>query len=266
MPHPIVFAHANGFPAGVYRQHFEAWRRAGHAVHAVERLGHDPARPPTDNWPHLVDELLACIDGVRARRVWLVGHSLGGMLCLLAAQQRPQRVAGVVLLDAPLLAGWRARALRLGKRSGLLARASPSRVARRRRETWPDKAALRAHFAAKRVFARWDPGVLEDYLRSAFVRRGGQWQLAFEREIEARIYDTLPDHIGRRLARAPLACPVAYIGGRDSREARLVGLEATQRLVGDRFVLLPGTHLFPMSAPAATAQAVLTMLAALDAA
>ena len=48
---PIVFSHANGFPAGTYRVLFEAWRAAGHAVHAVEKFGHDPAWPVTSNWP-----------------------------------------------------------------------------------------------------------------------------------------------------------------------------------------------------------------------
>ena len=38
----IVFSHANGFPAGTYRQLFEAWRAAGFTVHAVEKFGHDP--------------------------------------------------------------------------------------------------------------------------------------------------------------------------------------------------------------------------------
>ena len=54
----IVFAHANGFPAGTYRQLFAIWRDAGYAVHAVERFGHDPRFPVSNNWPHLRDELI----------------------------------------------------------------------------------------------------------------------------------------------------------------------------------------------------------------
>ena len=46
----IVFSHANGFPAGTYRQLFEAWRGAGFEVHALERFGHDPAYPVRSNW------------------------------------------------------------------------------------------------------------------------------------------------------------------------------------------------------------------------
>ena len=55
---PIVFSHANGFPAGTYRALFDVWRQAGHAVHAVEKFGHDPAYPVTSNWPKLRDQLI----------------------------------------------------------------------------------------------------------------------------------------------------------------------------------------------------------------
>ena len=74
----IVFSHANGFPAGVYRQLFEAWRANGFVVFAIDRLGHDPAWPVTSNWPHLRDQLIAFIDTAVGGPVWLVGHSLGG--------------------------------------------------------------------------------------------------------------------------------------------------------------------------------------------
>ena len=43
----IVFSHANGFPAGTYRLLFDAWREAGFAVHAIDKVGHDPRFPVT---------------------------------------------------------------------------------------------------------------------------------------------------------------------------------------------------------------------------
>ena len=43
MPRPcLVFSHANGFPAGTYRQLFKIWRDAGWRVLAVDKFGHDP--------------------------------------------------------------------------------------------------------------------------------------------------------------------------------------------------------------------------------
>ncbi len=256
----IVFSHANGFPAGVYRQLFEAWRAQGYAVHALDKFGHDPAWPVTSNWPHLRDQLIAFIDAEVGGPAWLVGHSLGGILSVLAASKRPDLARGVVLLDSPIIAGWRAHSLQVAKATGLMPRITPSRVSRSRRQAWPSLAAVREHFAKKAAFARWDPRVLEDYVKGGFVRRGGQTVLAFDREVESRIYDTLPHHMQRVLRRHPLRCPLAFIGGQQSAESRQAGVEATRRLAGERFVWTEGTHLFPMEQPDATATEVLRLL------
>jgi pimeloyl-ACP methyl ester carboxylesterase len=257
----IVFAHANGFPASVYRVLFEAWRAQGYAVHAIERFGQDPAYPVTNNWPHLRDQLIDFIERRVGAPAWLVGHSLGGIVSILAAAKRPDLARGVVLLDSPLIEGWRAHALRMAKATGLIQRITPVRVARNRRHGWPTRAAVREHFIAKRAFARWDPRVLDDYIASGFRRRGTQTVLAIERELEARIYTTLPHHVGPLLRRYPLRCRLAFVGGRQSLEARQSGLAATRRLAGDLFVWTEGSHLFPMEHPDATAAIVVDLIA-----
>jgi pimeloyl-ACP methyl ester carboxylesterase len=263
VPGAIVFSHANSFPAGVYRVLFDAWRAAGFDVQALPRFGHDPRFPVTNNWPHLRDQLLEFIAAHVSEPAWLVGHSLGGMVSLLAASKRPQIARGIVLLDSPVVAGWRAQTWRMAKAAGLAPRITPGRVARTRRYRWPSRQAVREHFARKAVFARWDPRVLDDYVASAFAADGNEWQLDFDRNIEARIYETLPHHFGPLLQRHRLHCPVAYIGGERSVEARQAGLEATRRLAGERFWTLPGTHLLPMEHPEETAAAVLAAIASM---
>lgn len=257
----IVFSHANGFPAGTYRVLFEAWRKAGYEIKAIERLGHDPAFPVTSNWPKLRDQLIGFIEREVAGPTFLVGHSLGGLLSLIVASRRPELVRGVVLLDAPVIAGWRAHSLHMAKLTGLIQRAGPGRVSRRRRHAWPDRAAVQAHFATKAAFARWDPAVLADYVASGFDEVDGQVVLGFRREIETRIYDTLPHHLGPLLRRHPLRCPVGFLGGRQSAELRSAGVAATRALAGPRFRWVEGSHLFPMERPTETAADVLALLA-----
>ena len=53
----IIFSHGNSFPAGTYKVLFESLRQRGFEVDAVEKFGHDPAYPVTNNWPHLVQQL-----------------------------------------------------------------------------------------------------------------------------------------------------------------------------------------------------------------
>ncbi len=55
---PLVFSHANSFPAGTYRELFKLLRARGFSVKAVDKFGHDPHYPVTNNWPHLVQQLV----------------------------------------------------------------------------------------------------------------------------------------------------------------------------------------------------------------
>lgn len=272
MPGTIVFSHANGFPAGTYRRLFEAWRRAGWRVAAIEKFGHDPAYPVTGNWPRLREQLLQFV-AAQAGPVHLVGHSLGGYLSLMAACRRPpalrDAVRGVVLIDSPVLAGWRAHSVQVMKLSGMFKRFTPGRVSQRRRWQWPSADAALAHFQSKAAFARWRPEVLHDYIAAGMetdpdAPEGGV-RLAFRREVETALYNTLPHNLGRMLHRHPPHVPVAYLAGTRSLEGRQVGLAATRALVHKRIEWIEGSHLFPMEKPAETAAAVLRQLQAMAA-
>ena len=257
----IVFSHANGFPAGTYRLLFEAWRAAGFEVHALQKVGHDPRFPVTSNWPHLRDELIHFIDHEVGGPAFFVGHSMGGFISVLAAARRPDLAQGIVLLDSPILSGWKARALQFAKAAGVGERFSPSRVSKRRREHWSSADAAYEHFAIKPVFARWAPGVLRDYVVSGTEQHASGaangHRLAFDRAIETSIYNSLPHQIPRLLRAHPLQCPMAFVQGSESNEVRQVGLAATRRLTRGRISTVAGSHLFPLEKPRETAAEVL---------
>ncbi|MEL4178214.1 alpha/beta fold hydrolase [Roseateles sp. PN1] len=262
----LVFSHANGFASGCYRVLFESWRAAGWQVHALPQFGHDPKFPVTSNWPHLRDQLIQFIERevqpqmATPGPVMLLGHSLGGMLSLLAACRRPDLAQGLLLLDSPVFTGWRAHSVRVMKATRLMPRVSPGRIAQQRRHEWPDRAAVLAHFAAKHKFARWDPRVLQDYVDSGFEERHGKTHMKFHREVETRIYDTLPHHLGPLLKRHPPQCPVAFVAGTQSEELRQTGVGASKALAGSNFHWMEGSHLFPFERPDDTAALALQLL------
>ena len=259
----VLFFHGNSFPASTYNVMLNELRRRGLQVHALEKIGHNPAYPVTSNWPHLVDELHAFAQPLVAAHkgpVVLVGHSLGGMLSLMLAAQHPDIAHAVVMVDAPAVAGWQANVLRLSKKLSLTRKFSPGAVSQKRRNQWASLDEVRAHFAPKKNFAKWHPQALEDYVQHGTqeVMIDGQMQrvLSFSREIETQIYNNLPHNLERIIKRHPLKCPVSLVAARHSREMKMAGVDFTQRITKGRITTIDGTHLVPMESPVATAAAV----------
>ncbi len=275
MPTPkkplIVFSHGNSFPASTYGVLLRGLEARGFQVKAIEKFGHDPAYPVTSNWPHLVQQLADFTQQAvlaSGQAAFLVGHSLGGFLSLMCAASHPelggQSLRGVLLLDAPLIGGWRATALGVAKRARLVGSISPGAISRKRRNLWLGKDEVFAHFRSKKTFARWDEQVLRDYIEHgthdapahASESAENQRHLSFDRDVETAIYNTLPDHLDQLLRRHPLQCPASFIGGRQSAEMKQVGMALTDQVTKGRIMMLDGSHLFPMEKPVATAAAI----------
>ena len=267
----VIFSHANSFPASCYGVMFKSLRARGYAVRAPDMLGHDPHYPVTSNWPHVVQQVADFASAEIQKQgepAWLVGHSLGGFLSLMCAARHPElggrAVRGVVLLDSPVIGGWRARTLELAKRTQLVGSISPGKVSRRRRNSWTDAEAAFQHFSGKPAFARWDPQVLRDYIDHGTHDVEGKRVLCFDRDVETLIYNTLPHNLDRLLRRKPLQCPVGFIGGTASLEMKQVGMSMTHKVVGrehpERMLMVEGTHLFPMEKPQETAAAIESLL------
>lgn len=303
-PHPaqplVVFSHGNSFPASTYRVMLESLQLRGFTVAAIEKYGHDPRFPVTSCWPHLVEQLAEFASAQARLRpgvpVFLAGHSLGGFLSLMCAAQHPwllsgQRIAGVLLLDSPVLGGWKAAALAVVKKTGKVGSFAPGAISKKRRDRWPGAAEALAHFQGKKSFALWDAAVLQDYIEhgthdalpAATTESEGvaavavsegmdingksnsnpdsnnpkpERLLSFDRAIETAIYNGLPHNLEVLLKRHPLQCPVTFIGGLDSVEIRQVGLRLTRSVTQGRMMMVGGTHLFPMEQPLAAAAAM----------
>jgi pimeloyl-ACP methyl ester carboxylesterase len=260
---PIVFSHANSFGASTYRVLFDNLKTRGYDVHAIEKYGHDENYPITNNWPHVMEQLNTFAKDVVAKvgePVWLVGHSLGGFLSLMTAARHPELTRGVVLIDSPIVGGWRSTALGVAKSTQLMDSFSPGSLSHKRRNSWPNTQAVYEHFRNKKAFAKWDDQVLWDYVNHGTHEVDGKRVLSFDRAIETRFYNTVPDHLQAFIKRHPLKCLVTFIGGSHSAEMKQVGMALTEKITKGRTIMLDGSHLFPMEKPLATAAAIETAI------
>src|SRR5690606_18222508 len=192
--------------------------------------------------------------------ICLVGHSLGGYPSLMAAARLPGHVSQVVLIDSPIVVGWRKCAFETLRLAGLTTRGGPAPVAARRRDRWESREQARAYFSSKAFVRDWAPGVLEDFLAHGLaVGQDGALSLRIAREAERDIYAHLPAHrvyAAFRALRAHGAIPVHMIAGSRSRETDMVGRRGNRRLFGANWHELPTGHLVPMEQPVACAELV----------
>jgi pimeloyl-ACP methyl ester carboxylesterase len=255
----LHFSHANGFPAACYRKLFGHLER-GFEIRYINTIGHDPRHPVTDGWPHLVSELIEHV-AAHGEPVLGVGHSLGGYLTLLAALKRPALFRAIVLLDSPILAGWKGTLLGMVKRVGLVDRVTPAGITRDRRAVWASSEEAYAHFRSKRAFRGFDEECLRDYVTLGMRPVPGGVRLAFDPSIEYRIYRAFPHAVAKELP--ALRIPAGLICGRESADARKMGLAASRGYF--RVARVPGGHLFPFEHPEAAAAAIREMAETLTA-
>ncbi|MBE0488210.1 MAG: alpha/beta hydrolase [Halomonas sp.] len=255
----LLFAHANGFPGSSYRS-FLGPLGERFDVQLLDRLGHHPDFPVGHNWLALRDELLHALEGDNEPVIG-VGHSMGGVLMAMAAEAAPERFRCVVMLDPPLMLGLDAWAMKLAKRFGFVERVTPAGQSRGRRALWPDREAMRDALRRRRLFRRFTPEALDDYVQGGTrLLDDGQAVLVYDPQVEVEIFCHLPDHLGDLPKR--LRVPCALLAGEDSD---LLTPRRRRRLQrhGVPVTLVPGSHMFPMEYPDETRDALLVTLDAL---
>ena len=249
----IFFAHANGFPAKTYTKLFSLLEDK-FEIGYIEKIGHDPDFPVTDGWKFLKAELKTEIEKRYSAPVIGIGHSLGGILHLLAAVENPELYRQIILLDAPVISRLSSHGLRLLKITKLIDRCSPSQITRFRRNLWNTRGEAFEHFRKKPKFAAFDEEVLRDYVEYGTAETEKGFELAFSPRTEAEIYRTIPHSLPA--LRGKLKVPTVYIGGTNSDEARLAKLSFMRKYFPIDFHFLEGSHLFPFEIPEKTAEKI----------
>lgn len=99
---PLVLLHALGADAADWDAVAPAFAR-NRRVHALDLRGHGRSDRADAYALHLMrDDVLGFLDALALDRVDLVGHSMGGIVAYLLAEDHPHRVARLVLEDVPV--------------------------------------------------------------------------------------------------------------------------------------------------------------------
>ncbi|OCH97506.1 hydrolase [Legionella jamestowniensis] len=256
----IHFAHGNGFPSLCYSQLLKQLNKKYDYCY-IDKIGHNPLFPVTENWHFLVDEVIASVELKACQPVIALGHSLGGVLSLLAAIEKPELFKAVVMIDSPLLGRFKSSMVRLAKALGVIDRVTPAFRTRSRREHWQTKEQLIDYLKNRDLFKTFTSDCLQDYIDYGLRKTEHGYILRFDRHIEYLIYRTIPHTLHEYEGK--LTVPAALIYGDKSTVVDKLDIRYMKKHYNITSVRISGTHMLPMESPEHVAKQVFSVLDAI---
>lgn len=250
----IQFSHANGMPAKSYAHFFQQFG-ASYSFQYVEAMG--LGNSTFTHWRAFSQELIQDIESHGQTPVIGMGHSLGALVTLWAAMERPELFSRVIMMDPPYLSKKIRRFIRWARLLGLGERIIPiARKANKRRDQFNSIEEARAYWSPKPFFKTFDPNCFEDYLSHSLVEKeDGGYELRIPKKLETRVFGTSPYKLDYQKGVVPVhwLVPEKSVIGQE-------GFEEHQKLYSDiSFIRVKGSHMFPLEHPKETAN-LLTQL------
>ena len=250
-PIKLIFLHANGFNAQTYRHilnelpvHSVSLDLRGHGLSALPI----PSEP-LFNFNIFRDDVIEFIERYTDGPFMIAGHSLGGAVALMVNQVRPEKIEAALILDPPTLPEiWRFLFRKPVVNKWLMKNFSFAKKARARNSVFADKDYLFAHYGRKKLFKKFVPDILRDYIDGGTRPHAEGIELCCPPEWEARIFlghdndifgaaQQLPEHSRYIMATEHLASSPST----RQRIRRIMGKKRSH--------LKKGAHLFPMEQP-----------------
>jgi len=250
---PIALLHhANGFCKGLWTP-VAAGLRERYRVIAIDARSHGDSSKPAGagayDWERFAEDLLGvaerlAADDPRGRIALGVGHSFGGTAMLGAAARRSDMFDRLILVDPvtpPSPGSWTPE--RVARVRDLIERA------RKRRSSWPTRAAARASLAKRELFATWHPDALELYLADGFrTLDDGSVELKCLGAIEAEIFAGSAGIDVATLARG-VATPTLFLWAARGSHPRALYEQLAASMAHARVETVDAGHLAPMERP-----------------
>lgn len=168
---PVHFLHGNGFCGLTLAPFASHMTSSDQPLFFSDLPGHGgtagPGEPVQPDWNRMADQVADSIAALSQAPVVGVGHSMGGVVSLLAAARYPQLFARTVLLDPVLFGREVIFYQRLMRKTGLWQRSALVKSVTARRSQWPDEATMLKDLRKKKLYRDWESEALEAFVRFA---------------------------------------------------------------------------------------------------
>ena len=218
--------------------------------------------PPSEyrDWSADADDLLAGLAAHDMQDVVAVGHSLGGVISMLALIKEPQRFKALIMLDPPILLPDTLEMIRSAWEGGVVDLIPLVQGARRRCPTFDSREDAFARFRGKRLFADWSDEALWLYLEHGIqpCPNDTRFELSWSIEWEAHYFSTVYQRIWEDLPRLNGLAPTLLVRGGESDTFVSEAFERARSLATAvmSYEMTGQGHLFPQAAPGETAKVI----------
>ncbi|MBO9489024.1 alpha/beta hydrolase [Endozoicomonas sp. G2_1] len=267
----IHFLHGNGFSAltlaAMAAQLPEDW-----PLWLTNVPGHGLSEQPNHRWPDWHEMAFAVAQTIAEQTqvaeqgpVIGVGHSLGGILTLLAAADHPEYFEHVILLDPPMYKHSFILGHRILRKTRILQNSKFIKAVQRRRSHWPDSEAMAKDLSKKALYKDWHPQVMQDFINSATNKseQNNGLSLACSPHWEAGIFSSYPSKLWQKIKKVQVPVDIltadnsySFIRPAVTKAARL-NSHIRQHKFGQ-------SHCFPMEQPVEAGKFLHKLLLAAD--
>lgn len=263
---PVVhLMHGNGFCSTTL------WPMASHFPEEWNLLfadvpGHGLSAQPKGYMPNWLRIARKVGDGLEKRlenypdqKVLGVGHSMGGIMTLMLAAERPHLFSQIVLLDPVLFSPEIIWAQKFMRKTGLWRRTALVKAVSGRRKKWPSAESMRENLQSKSLYKNWHPQALDAFIQDgAHIIEDGV-ELNCDPNWEASIFGSYPRGLWQAVRRTSV--PVTILVASESygfiKRSANRAIKANSNIHWQPF---QGTHCFPMEEPEKAAAEVLKIV------
>jgi lipase len=242
---PLILLHATGFMPWLW--HPLARELAGsYRVFAPYFCDHRESDPENGGlgWMTLAEDLSRFCDGLHLEKPFLVGHSMGATVSMMANATGGLPASGMILIE-PILLPPEFYKLNISVEQHPFAS-----KAIRRTNFWRDREEANAYLHSRSLFQGWDEEVLALYLRYGISGEDGGLRLTCSPRREAALFMG-----GMQFDPWPLlhrvSCPVLILEGEKSENNGFIDFDRIRNLIPDctRHRVSGAGHLIPMEQP-----------------
>lgn len=184
-----------------------------------------------------------------------VGHSMGGIITLLMAAERPQLFSRIILLDPIFFSPAVVLAQKLIRYSGYWQRTALVKNVAGRRRQWPDLLSMKTDLQKKSLYKRWQEPALDAFLEGGTRKVANGVELSCNPLWEASIFGSYPKGLWKAVKKVAIPVDI-LVAERSYSFIKASARKAVSINSNIHWQPVAGSHCFPMESPEQTAQIV----------